>query len=131
LTLLQLFERQVTEDGDLSTKVWAKDRSPLREGQEDPDTDDYLPIPRARPVRKGKQLITHSISDKEDEDCCILAPINAIPISWLPPCVPAKDDEGTSRKRAEASESDAPQAKRRKKAGSKPNRLKPMPTTKG
>ena len=131
MTFLQLFDRQVTEDGDLSSKVWAKDRSPLREGQEDPDTDDYLPIPRARPVRKGKQPTIHNNSDKDDEDCCILDPINAIPISWLPPCVPAKEDEGTSRKRTETSETDAPKAKRIKKSGLKLNRVKPMPTTKG
>jgi hypothetical protein len=125
-----LFDRQVTEDGDLSSKVWAKDRSPLREGQEDPDTDDYLPIPRARPIRKGKQPTL--CTEDEDDDCRISDPIEAIPISMFAPRVPAKKDgQGTSRKRAEASESDAPQAKRRKKAGSKPNRLKPMPTTKG
>jgi len=92
-----------------------------------------LPIPRAKPVRKGKQSNTHNLSDEEDEDCCILEPINAIPISWLPPpYVPAKDDtQETSRKRAEAPETNAPQTKRRKKSGDKPNRVKPMPTTKG
>jgi len=104
----------------------------LREGEEDADTDDYLPVPRAKPIRKGKQTTVHSISEEEDDDCYILDPIEAIPISWSPPSVPAKQDaEGTSRKRADAPGSDAPQAKRRKKAGSKQNRLKPMPTTKG
>ena len=133
LTFLQLFDRQPAEDGDLSTKGWEPDRSPPPEGEEDPDTDDYLPIPRARPVRKGKQPTSHHISDEEDEDCCLLEPINAIPISWSPPpCVPAKDDtQETSRKRAEAPETNAPQTKRRKKSGDKPNRTKPMPTTQG
>ena len=127
-----MFGRQLTEDGDLSTKEWLPDLSPPREGEEDPDTDDYLPIPRARPVRKGKQSTIHNISDEEDEDCCILEPINAIPISWKPPYVPAKDDtQETSRKRSEAPGTDAPQAKRVKKAGIKPSRTKQMPTTKG
>ena len=101
---MQLFARQAIEDGDLSTKAWTQDLSPLREGEGDPDTDDYLPIPRAKPVRKGKQPTPHHISDEEDEDCCLLEPINAIPISWKPPpCVPAKPDtEETSRKHAEA-----------------------------
>ena len=132
MTLLQLFDRQITEDGDLSTKVWGPDRSPLREGEEDLDTDDYLPIPRAKPIRKGKQSTVCNISDDEDDDCRILDPINAIPISWSPPCVPAKEDtQETSRKRAEAPETDAPKAKRTKKSGDKPKRVKPMPTTKG
>ena len=130
MTLLQLFDRQITEDGDLSTKVWGPDRSPLREGEEDADTDDYLPIPRAKPIRKGKQSTIYT--EDEDDDCWILDPIDAVPISWLPPCVPAKPDaQGTSRKRDDASGSDVPQAKRVKKTASKPNRLKPMPTTKG
>ena len=112
--------------------MWGADRSPLREGEEDADTDDYLPIPHAKPIRKGKQPTIYNISDEENDDCWILDPIEAIPISWSPPCVPAKEDvQGTSRKRADASGSDAPQAKRMKKAASKPNRLKPMPTTKG
>ena len=90
--------------------MWGRDRSPLREGKEDADTDDYLPIPRAKPIRKGKQSIVYNISDDEDDDCRILNPIDAIPISWSPPRVPAKPDaQGTSRKRDDASGSDAPQ----------------------
>ena len=102
----------------------------MREGEKDADTDDYLPIPRAKPIRKGKQTTIHN--EDEDDDCRIVDPIDATPISWLPPWVPAKEDiQGTSRKRADAPGSDAPKAKRIKKTGSKPNRLKPMPTTKG
>ena len=82
MTLLQLFDRQITEDGDLSTKVWGPDRSPLREGEEDADTDDYLPIPRAKPIRKGKQSSIYNISDDADDDCWILDPIDAIPILY-------------------------------------------------
>ena len=112
--------------------MWGPDRSPLREGEEDADTDDYLPIPRAKPIRKGKQSSIYNISDDEDDDCWILDPIDAIPISWSPSCVPAKQDaQGTSRKRDDASVSDAPEAKRMKKAAVKPTRLKLMPTTKG
>ena len=132
MTLLQLFDRQITEDGDLSTKVWGPDRSPLREGEEDADTDDYLPIPRAKPIRKCKQPTIYNISEDEDDDFWILHPIDDIMISWSQPCVPAKPDaQGTSRKRPDASETDAPPAKRIKKTASKPNRLKAMPTTKG
>ena len=132
MTLLQLFDRQITEDGDLSTKEWGRDRSPLREGEEDADTDDYLPIPRAKPIRKGKQPTIFNIPDDEDDDCWILDPVDVILISWSPPRVPSEQDaQGTSWKRDDASGSDAPQAKRMKKAAFKPNRLKPMPTTKG
>ena len=130
MTLLQLFDRQISEDGDLSDKVWAPDCRPLREGEEDPDTDDHLPIPRAKPIRKGKQPTL--CTEDEDDGCRILDPIEAIPISMFAPRVPAKmDGQGTSQKRDDASGSDVPQAKRMKKAGSKSNRLKPMPTTKG
>ena len=102
----------------------------MREGEEDADTDDYLPIPRAKPIRKGKQTTIHN--EDEDDDGRIVDPIDATPISWLPPCVPAKEDiQGTSRKRADAPGSDSPKAKRIKKSGSKLNRVKPMPTTKG
>ena len=103
----------------------------MREGEEDADTDDYLPIPRAKPIRKGKQTTIHN--EDEDDDGRIVDPIDATPISWLPPpCVPAKQDtEEASRKRAEAPETDAPQTKRRKKSGDKPSRVKPMPTTQG
>ena len=129
MTLLQLFDRQISEDGDLSTKVWARDHSPLREGE---DTDDYLPIPRAKPIRKGKQPTIHKLSEDEDDDCWILDPIDSIKISWSQPCVPAKPDaQGSSRKCPDASGSDAPPAKRIKKAAIKANRLKAMPTTKG
>jgi len=136
LILLQLFERQVTEDGDLSTREWADDRSPLREGEKDADTDDYLPIPRAKPVRKGKHPVygtVYHLSDDEDDEVLLLDPIDAIPISWSPPCVPAKIDAAdTSRKRAEAPGSDAPPAKRSKKTSAKPSRLKTnLPTEKG
>jgi len=132
LPLLQLFDRQAIEDGDLETREWAPDRSPLRKDDKDADTDDYLPIPRAKPVRKGKQpghTPTYNISDDEGDDCRILDPIDAVPISWLPPV--KKDTQGSSRKRAETSESDAPPAKRVKKSGAKPSRIKPMPTAKG
>ena len=85
MTLLQLFDRQSTEDGDFSIREWAPDLSPLHEDEKDPDTDDYLPIPRAKPIRKGKQpdhAPVYNISDDEDDDCRILDPIDAISISW-------------------------------------------------
>ena len=129
---MQLFERQNVEDGDLTTRVWAADRSPLRGGEEDPDNDDYLPILRAN--RKGKQpdhTPVYHISGDEDDDCQILDPIDVIPISWSPPCVPAKSDATTSRKQANASGSDAPPPKKPKKVVAKPSRLKNMLTNKG
>ena len=48
----QLFERQVDEDGDMATRVWAADFSPPPAGEDDPDDDDNIPIPRIKP--KGK-----------------------------------------------------------------------------
>ena len=50
--VLQLFERQAIEDGDLTTRVWAEDHSPAPEDEEDPDDDDNIPIPRVK--SKGK-----------------------------------------------------------------------------
>ena len=50
--VLQLFERQAIEDGDLTTRVWAEDRSPAPEDEEDPDDDDNIPIPHVK--SKGK-----------------------------------------------------------------------------
>ena len=118
MTLLKLFDRQITEDGDLSIREWAPDRSPLREDEEDPDTDDHLLISHAKPIRKGKQpdhAPVYNISDDEDDDCRILDPLDAIPTSWSPPCVPAKwDATNPSRKRARASGSDAPPPKKPK-----------------
>ena len=128
----QLFERQTAEDGDLTTRVWAPDHSPPPEGEEDPDDDDYLPIPRA--TRKGKELDhipVYQVSDDEDDDCWILDPIDAIPISWASHCVPIKTDAGTSRKWTSESGSDDPAPKKSKKAGIKPSRVKKMPTAKG
>ena len=84
MTLTQLFDRQLTKDGDLSIREWAPDRSPLREDKEDPDMDDHLPIPHAMPIRKGKQpdhAPIYNISDNEDDDCRIVDPIDVIPIS--------------------------------------------------
>ena len=52
LSVLQLFERQAIEDGDLTTRVWAADLSPPPEDEEDPDDDDNIPIPRVK--SKGK-----------------------------------------------------------------------------
>ena len=45
LLVLQSFERQAIEDGDLATRVWAADLSPAPEGEEDSDDDDNIPIP--------------------------------------------------------------------------------------
>ena len=84
---LQLFECQAIKDGDLSTWVWSPDRSPVREGEEDPDNKDYLPIPRAKTIRKGKQLDhapVYNVSDDEEGDCQSLDPIDTIPISLSP-----------------------------------------------
>ena len=130
-----MFERQAIEDGDLTTQVWAPDRSLVHEGEEDPDNDDYLLIPRAKPIHKGKQpdhTPFYDISNDEEDDCRILDPIDAIPISWSPSCVRVKTDAATtSRKRAGESGSDAPPPKKPKQVTDKPIRLKNMPTTKG
>ena len=130
--LSQLFERQFAEDGDLTTRVWARDHSPTPEGEEDPDNDDNLPIPRA--TRKGKDS-DHTpifrVSDDDDDDCRILDPLDPIPISWAPPSVPAKTDAGPSKKRAAESGLDHPPIKRPKKTMTKPLRVKKMPTTQG
>ena len=136
LSILQLFERQVIEDGDLATRVWAADFDLAPEDEEDPDDDDNIPIPRVKP--KGKDSDYTSIvctSDyEEDDDCHILDLLDPIPISWAPASVPAKTDAraGASRKRATESETEEAQtSKRTKRVTKKPLRIKKMPTTQG
>ena len=134
--ILQLFERQVTEDGDLTIRVWADDRSPPPDSEDDPDDDDNIPIPCIKP--KGKDSDTSPVArisdDEEDDDCYILDLLDPIPISWAPASVPAKTDAraGASRKRATESEEDLAQpSKRAKKVTKKPSRIKQMPTSMG
>ena len=133
-TVLQLFDRQLAEDGDLLTQVWAPDWSPALEGEADPDDDDNIPIPHA--TRKGKDSDYTSVfrvsDDEDDDDCQILDLLDPTPISWAPPSVLAKTDAGTSKKRAAESESDQPPVtKRSNKVSKKPARVRNMPTTKG
>ena len=89
-------------------RVWAQDRSPAPGGEEDPDDDDNIPIPRA--TRKGKDTdytpVFRVSDDEDDDDCRILDPLDPTPISWAPPSVPAKTDAGLSKKRVAESESD-------------------------
>ena len=131
-----MFERQVIEDGDLSTRVWAEDFSPAPEDEEDPDDDDNIPIPRVK--SKGKDSdhipVVRVSDDEEDDDCHILEPLDPMPISWAPASVPAKMDAGAgaSRKQTTESEADQPQtSKRAKRVVKKPSRVKKMPTTQG
>ena len=71
------------------------------------------------------------MSDDEDDDCQILDPIDAIPISWsAPPATANPGAQGTSRKRAGASGSAAPPAKKAKKVVTK-RKAKVLPTGKG
>ena len=129
----QLFERQVEEDGDLDTREWAADLDPAPAGEDDPDEDDNIPIPRVKPPGKdsdNSSAIGNS-DDEENNDCYILNPLDPTPISWAPASVPAKMGAGGSRKRATESEQDpAPAPKKPKRAISK-SRLKAMPTSAG
>ena len=134
--VLQLFDRQLTEYGDLTTRVWAQDRSPAPAGEADLDDDDNIPIPRANCKGKDSDYtpVFRVSDDEDDDDCQILEPLDATPISWAPPSVPAKTDAGagTSKKQTAESKSDQPQAsKRSKKVTKKPACVKNMPTTKG
>ena len=132
----QLFERQIEEDGDLETRVWAANFEPAPEGESDPDDDDNIPIPRVKPPGKDSDSSSASgDSDDDESDCYILDPLDPTPISWAPASVPAKTDAGAggSRKRASESEEEpAPVAKKVKRVSKKPaSRLKPMPTSEG
>ena len=133
---MQLFERQVAEDGDLTTRVWAEDRSPPPDNEDDPDDDDNIPIPRIK--AKGKDSdnspVSQNSDDEESDDCYVLDPLDPTPISWAPASVPAKSDAGAggSWKRATESEDNQAQpSKRAKKVTKKPSRVKPMPTSRG
>ena len=121
--VLQLFECQAIEAGDLTTRIWAEDLSPSPENEDNPDDDDNIPIPRVK--SKGKESdhipVVRVSDDKEDDDCRILEPIDPMPISWAPASVLGKTDAGagTSKKRTAESESEAPQASKRSKRVSK------------
>ena len=132
----QLFERQVDEDGDLETRVWADNFEPAPEGASDSDDDDNIPIPRVKPPGKDSDSSSASRdSDDDDLDCYILDPLDPTPLSWAPASVPAKTGAGAggSRKRASESEEEpAPVAKKPKRVTKKPaSRLKTMPTSDG
>ena len=133
---MQLFERQVEEDGNLATREWAPERSPPPEGASDSDNDDNIPIPRVKPLGKDSDSSSSSENSDDDElDCYILDPLDPTPLSWAPATVPAKTGAGAGgvRKRASESEEDAaPPPKKVKKVVKKPaSRLKAMPTSDG
>ena len=131
----QLFERQVIEDGDLTTRVWAADLDPAPEGEEDPDDDDNIPIPRVKPRGKDSDYTSVvRISDEEDDDCHILELLDPMPISWAPASVLAKTDAGAGASRKWTTESETEEAqtsKRTKRVTKKPSRIKKMPTSHG
>ena len=131
----QLFKRQVDEDGDLATREWAANFDPAPAGEDDPDDDDNIPIPRVKPPGKDSDNLSASgdSGDEESDDCYILDPIDPTPISWAPASILAKASTGAggSRKRASESEEEpAPAPKKPKRAISK-SRLKAMPTSAG
>ena len=133
---LQIFERQIDEDGDLETREWAENLEPAPECESDPDDDDNIPIPRVKPPGKDSDSSSASgDSDDDDLDCYILDPLDPTPISWASATVSAKSNAGPggSRKRASESEEEpAPVAKKVKRVVRKPaSRLKPMPTSEG
>ena len=97
---LELFERQIDEDGDLTTREWTADFEPAPAGELDPDDDDNIPIPRVKPP--GEDSDTSSAnenSDGDDSDCYILDPLDPTPISWAPASVPAKTGAGAGGNR--------------------------------
>ena len=93
-----------------------------------------MPVPRAKASTSGKpsaRVFVQDLSDDEDDDCQILDPIDAIPISWsAPPATANPGAQGTSRKRSVASGSAAPPAKKAKQVVSK-RKAKVIPTSKG
>ena len=93
-----------------------------------------MPVPRAKASTSGKpsaRVFVQDLSDDEDDDCQILDPIDAIPISWYAPRAAANPGaQGTSRKHSVASGSAAPPAKKAKKVVTK-RKSKALPTSKG
>ena len=129
---LQIFERQIDEDGDLETREWAENLEPAPEGESDPDDDDNIPIPRVKPPGKDSDSSSASgDSDDDDLDCYILDPLDPTPLSSASATVPAKTSG--SQKRTSESEEEPPQPpKKVKRVAKKPaSRLKAMPTSDG
>ena len=143
---MQLFARQVQEDGEDPSTKWGQDiPAPDVAEVEDPDDEDQLPIPAAGAPISGKPRARASIRDwSDDDDCEMLEVIDARPIAYAHPASASANPGGSapsarpaasgkqvgSRKRAEtgtsktgtstSSDSAAPQAKRQKRGAVKP-----------
>ena len=137
LLFAQRLPRQVNEDG--LDPEWGQDRQDS--DTEDPDSEDYMPIPHAGPGPvPGKAPARDSLrdwSDDEDDDCRILEIYDPLPTAFTYPLNPTSADtddpvieipplavggRGGGKKRAAAGTSKP--SKKRKVAG-KP-RQRPM-----
>lgn len=139
---MQKLTRQVNEDGLDPSSTWGRDRE--ASDTEDPDSEDYMPIPHAGtgPV-PGKAPARDSLRDwpdDDDDDCQILEVYDPLPFAFTYPLSPTSadpDDQGVEvppiavggrgggKKRAAPASSNPP---KRRKVGAKP---RPRPTSAG
>ena len=128
----QLFAWQDAEDGPDPSSKWGVDREDL--GGEDPDNEDYMPIPVAQPApgnSSARAPLREWSDDDDDDDCRIIDVLDPTPLSFTlpPPPAPANlDDEaldvapiaGVRGKRAAAENKTTTLRKKRRKVGRKP-----------
>ena len=88
MSALQKFVLQLVEDGENPSAKWGAYLPIPATEVEDPDDEDNIPIPAATTSASGKPQARASIrdwSDDEDDDCQILEPIDAPPLSFAYP----------------------------------------------
>ena len=150
MLVVQTFARQKAEDGPDPSAKWGEDLAGTNpEDPEDPDNEDYMPIPDvgAGPATGKTRASMRDWSD--DDDCEILEVYDPCPISFSYPLPSTSADsggqvldvpplavgsQGPLRKRAATGSSDAgpsgdsgpPKKKQRKKLARKPRQ---RPTT--
>jgi len=129
---LQLFARQDDEDGPDPSLKWAEDRADP--GGEDPDNEDYMPIPAAQPAPgnpPARAPLRAWSDDDDDDECRILDVLDPKPLRFTLPPTPAPanlDEEAVDvapiasvrGKRAAPESKTVTLRKKRRKVGRKP-----------
>ena len=109
---MQKLLRQINEDGDLGHRKWAPDR--LDSDTEDPDSEDFVAIPKEIPraqIAKGNTSgnpIKDWTDDDDSDDCQIIEVLDPKPLRSMPPAdmdvptsdAPAAAAGGQGKKRA-------------------------------
>ena len=88
----QRFARQKTEDGPDPSAKWGKDL--LVADTEDPDDEDYMPIPDVGSVPATGKTHASVQAWSDDDDCQILEVYDPCPVAFSYPLPPTSADSG-------------------------------------